>query len=68
MKGQRVRLKVDNDRCERFAICEMEAPDLFQLSHDGRLLYTKRPVEDQVEQAIAAARCCPQQAIKVNRV
>lgn len=68
MKGQRVRLKVDNDRCERFGICQMEAPDLFELSHDGRLFYTKRPVENQVEQAISAARCCPQQAIKVNRV
>lgn len=68
MRGQRVRLKVDNDRCERYAICQMEAPELFELSHDGRLLYTKRPVDDQVEQAVSAARCCPMQAITVNRV
>jgi ferredoxin len=46
----------------------MEAPDLFELSPDGRLFYQKRPNEDQVEQAAAAARCCPMQAIKVDRV
>jgi ferredoxin len=68
MRGRRLRLKVDNDRCERYAICQMEAPDLFELSPDGRLFYQKRPDEDQVEQAAAAARCCPMQAIKVDRV
>ncbi|MEV4312769.1 ferredoxin [Actinocrispum sp. NPDC049592] len=68
MRERRLRLKVDNDRCERYAICEMEAPDLFELTPDGRLFYTKRPDETQVEQAAAAARCCPMQAIKVDRV
>jgi ferredoxin len=46
----------------------MEAPELFELTPDNRLFYTKRPDETQVEQAAAAARCCPMQAIKVDRV
>jgi ferredoxin len=67
MRKARLRVKVDNDRCDRYGICQMEAPKLFELSPDGRLFYQRRPAEEEVEQAAAAARCCPMQAIKVDR-
>ncbi|GAA5164377.1 MULTISPECIES: ferredoxin [Amycolatopsis] len=57
------RISVDNDRCEVFGICVWEAPGLFQLDRDGRLRYRRQLQEEDFEQAAAAARCCPMQAI-----
>ncbi|GAB3479060.1 ferredoxin [Amycolatopsis cihanbeyliensis] len=57
------RISVDNDRCELYAICQAEAPELFELGPDGRLRYRRRLAERDYQAAAAAARCCPTQAI-----
>lgn len=57
------RISVDNDRCEVYGICVWEAPGLFQLDKDGRLRYRRQLEEGDFDQAAAAARCCPMQAI-----
>ncbi len=58
------RISVDNDRCELYGICAMEAPDVFDLGQDGRLRFRKRLLDDAtMEQAKMAARVCPMQAV-----
>lgn len=57
---------VDNHRCHRYGICEAEAPAVFRLTADGRLDYWRRPLPDSREDVLAAARCCPMQAIHVE--
>ncbi|MFD9887746.1 ferredoxin [Amycolatopsis sp. NPDC059027] len=62
--GNGPRISVDNDRCELYGICAMEAPDVFDLGNDGRLRFRKRLLApDDLEQAVAAARACPMQAV-----
>ncbi|MEU4668637.1 ferredoxin [Amycolatopsis sp. NPDC023774] len=64
LPGSGPRVSVDNDRCELYGICAMEAPGLFDLGRDGRLRFRKRLLEpEDMTQAIAAARVCPMQAI-----
>ena len=62
-RGGGPRISVDNDRCELFGLCEAEAPDVFELSTDGKLRFRRTLGEDTMEQAINAARNCPMQAI-----
>jgi ferredoxin len=31
------RVSVDNERCEVFGFCEMEAPNIFKIGPDGKL-------------------------------
>ena len=57
------RISVDNDRCELYGICQWEAPGIFELDRDGRLRYRRQLTVDDFDQAAAAARCCPMQAI-----
>ncbi|PRX51292.1 ferredoxin [Prauserella shujinwangii] len=68
MRAEGPRISVDNERCERFGLCEWEAPALFQLRRDGRLRYRRRAQPHEIEQAAAAARCCPMQAIALTGV
>jgi ferredoxin len=60
------RISVDNDRCEQYGICEMEAPGIFEIDLDGRLKYQRQPAAEDFDQAAQAARCCPMQAIVVK--
>jgi ferredoxin len=65
-RGSGPRISVDNDRCELYGICEAEAPDLFQLGSDGRLRFRRTLERSDLDQAAAAARCCPMQAIVIR--
>jgi ferredoxin len=62
----RVRVSVDNNHCHRYAVCQQEAPDVFQLTPDGRLAYDPSPDHRQAEAVRHAARLCPMQAITVE--
>ena len=59
---------VDSDRCQGHGLCNMVAPDLFELNdEDGRSV----PVTGEVDEAlrdllIRAAGNCPEQAIVVQ--
>jgi ferredoxin len=64
LPGSGPRISVDNDRCELYGICAMEAPDVFDLGQDGRLRFHTRLLDETtLEQAKMAARCCPMQAV-----
>jgi ferredoxin len=64
--GLRIRVDVSGDHCERYAICEQEAPEVFQLRADGRLEYKGSPGPEQRDAVRQAARLCPMQAILVE--
>ncbi|MBP2472803.1 sulfoxide reductase heme-binding subunit YedZ [Crossiella equi] len=65
-RAGKVGVSVDNERCQRYGICETAAPEVFQLVEDGRLRYDTSPHAQFASQAKAAARCCPMRAITVQ--
>ncbi len=62
----RIRVSVDRNHCHLYGICEQEAPEVFQLTADGRLEYKGKPDARQMEQVRQAARLCPMQAITIE--
>jgi ferredoxin len=64
----RVSVSVDNNHCHRYAICQQEAPGVFELTHDGRLSYSAIPDPRRLEAVRQAARLCPMQAITIREV
>ncbi|MEV5880392.1 ferredoxin [Streptomyces sp. NPDC052101] len=67
MDARPVRVSVDNNHCELYAICQQEAPEVFDLSADGRLRYDATPDAAQSLAVRQAARCCPMQAITLTQ-
>jgi len=61
-----IRIDIDRNRCHRYAICEQEAPEVFQLTADGRLEYEAMPNSDHRDAVLQAARVCPMQAIRIR--
>lgn len=61
-----VKVSVDNNHCELYAICQQEAPEVFELGADGRLRYDAAPDASQTPAVRQAARCCPMQAITLT--
>lgn len=62
----KLRVSVNNRRCHRYGICQLEADEVFRIAEDGRLLFDARPPFEQHENAKMAARMCPMQAIIVE--
>lgn len=62
-----VRVSVDNNHCELYAICQQEAPEVFDLGLDGRLRYDATPSAAHTPAVRQAARCCPMQAITLSQ-
>ena len=63
-----MRIKVDYDRCESHGECMMYAPDVFEVRDDD-LLYVlqEEPPAALHGDVVAAANCCPTQAITLER-
>ena len=61
-----VTVSVDNNHCHFYAICVQEAPEVFDLSIDGRLRYKAKPDAHLYEKVWNAARLCPMQAIHID--
>jgi ferredoxin/DMSO/TMAO reductase YedYZ heme-binding membrane subunit len=61
-----IRVDVDHAHCGRFAVCQQEAPEVFQLSRDGRLRFERRPEARHRDAVRQAARMCPMQAISID--
>jgi ferredoxin/DMSO/TMAO reductase YedYZ heme-binding membrane subunit len=66
--GTKLRVSVDNQRCKRYGICQMESPELFRLLEDGRLRYVRDADSQELAGAVAAARSCPMRAIQLQEV
>lgn len=56
-------VNVDLELCQSYGQCVFEAPELFDLTADGRLVYVSEVSGEQLERAEAAADACPVQAI-----
>lgn len=61
-----MRIELDLDLCQGHAMCELEAPDVFEVPHKGRArLLDPAPPEELRPQAEAAVRYCPTRALKI---
>jgi ferredoxin len=63
-----MRLKVDHTRCEGYASCVIDAPELFELGDEDNLAYVLlEQVPDALgEKARKAVRECPTRAISIE--
>ena len=60
------RIAVDRDLCQGHAVCQSEAPDVFEVSKKGDLtVLDARPPEDRRAAAEAAVRFCPTHALSI---
>lgn len=59
-------MSVDNARCRLWRICQVQAPDLFDVTTHDRLRYLSKVPHGAEEQARSAARCCPTRAIRLS--
>lgn len=60
-------IEIDLDKCQGYAQCVHEAPEIFELSESGRAQIVVAGVTHENEKyAQAAADLCPMQAISIN--
>lgn len=60
------RIAVDRDLCQGHAVCENEAPGVFEVSKKGDLtILDQRPPDDRRAAAEAAVRFCPTHALSI---
>jgi ferredoxin len=65
--GTRIAVEVDSQRCTRFGFCEHEAPTVFQLRGDGRLVYNASVSVELADDVLRAVRVCPARAISLGQ-
>lgn len=60
------RISVDHDLCQGHAVCEGEAPGVFEVSKKGDLtIVDQRPPEQRRAEVEAAVRYCPTRALSI---
>jgi ferredoxin len=63
-----VKIRVDMDLCQGHGACVSEAPSVFALDRDGRLvLLTETPDETQFAAVKAAVKYCPTRALRLEQ-
>ncbi|TDC46193.1 ferredoxin [Actinomadura sp. KC345] len=61
-----MRIEVDLDLCQGHAMCEIEAPDVFEVPPKGKVrILDDEPPEDVRAEVKAAVRYCPTQALRL---
>jgi len=62
-----MKIEIDLNKCQGYAQCVHEAPEIFTLNADGLAEALSAAVTEENEKfAIAAADLCPMQAIIIN--
>jgi ferredoxin len=62
-----MRIVVDLDLCQGHAMCELEAPDVFQVPGRGKVhVLDPSPPEEARAEIEAAVRFCPTQALTIT--
>jgi len=61
-----IEISVDMSKCQHYGQCVFEAPEVFSLNSDDRLVYTSDAPELQRASVEAAADVCPMQAISLR--
>ncbi|OBI06232.1 ferredoxin [Mycolicibacter nonchromogenicus] len=60
-------VKVDLDLCQGHAMCELEAPDYFQVPKHGKVeILDSEPPDSDRRQIQAAIRACPTRALSIE--
>ncbi|WP_067664296.1 ferredoxin [Nocardia miyunensis] len=60
-----MRIVVDTDLCQGHAVCQAEAPDLFEVPKAGTVRILREDPGADLEAARAAVRYCPTQALSI---
>ncbi|MBL1073577.1 ferredoxin [Nocardia sp. 2] len=60
-----MRLEVDLDLCQGHAVCQDEAPALFDVPRNGQVRILRTDPADELEAARAAVKYCPTQALSL---
>ncbi|MEV6772581.1 ferredoxin [Nocardia sp. NPDC051030] len=60
-----MRLVVDLDLCQGHAVCQDEAPGLFNVPKSGQVEIVRADPGDDLEAARTAVRYCPTQALSL---
>ena len=67
LEGFEMKIEIDLNKCQGYAQCVHEAPEIFTLNADGLAETLAAAVTEENEQfAIAAADLCPMQAINIE--
>ncbi|MFG1999321.1 ferredoxin [Spirillospora sp. NPDC048911] len=62
-----MRVEADLDLCQGHAMCELEAPDVFEVPPKGKVrVLNAEPPDDLRDDVAAAVRYCPTQALKLE--
>ena len=62
-----MKIIVDYDLCEANAVCQAEAPEMFEVDEDDNLnLLLEAPGEELRKKLENAVRLCPKQALKLE--
>ncbi|QLY31341.1 ferredoxin [Nocardia huaxiensis] len=60
-----MRLEVDLDLCQGHAVCQDEAPDLFDVPKNGQVRILRADPAADLDAARAAVRYCPTRALSL---
>ena len=62
-----MRIRVDRDLCQGHAVCESEAPGVFEVPKNGQVdLLDETPADDRRKEVEAAVRFCPTHALSLE--
>ena len=62
-----MRIVADHDLCQGHAVCELEAPDVFEVPKRGKVtILDEEPDDTQRDAVVAAVRYCPTQALTME--
>lgn len=62
-----MRIEADLDLCQGHAMCELEAPDVFEVPRKGKVrVLDPEPDEGHRAEVAAAVRYCPTQALRME--
>jgi ferredoxin len=60
-----IKVQVDMDLCQNYGQCVFEAPRVFHLDDDDKLVYSTDAEDDDRDNVENAVDVCPMQAIRI---
>jgi sterol 14-demethylase len=65
--AKKLSIVIDRDLCQGHAVCVGEAPEVFQLGQDGKIVAKMTDIPPALQEKVrAAAKYCPTRTIKIN--
>ena len=61
-----IKVTIDMDKCQHYGQCCFEAPDVFTLDDNGKIVYVADVADDRRADVESAADVCPMQAIEIS--